>query len=55
MRADLQRRAVRSGGLVRPGVTEPARGHHPIAEALPGVGQRHALRRVILAPDARLH
>ena len=46
MRADLQRGAARSGGLVRPGVTEPARGHHRITESLPvpGVRQRHALR-----------
>ncbi|MDE2773145.1 MAG: hypothetical protein OXI46_05500 [Gemmatimonadota bacterium] len=31
------------------------RGHHCIAGALPGVRKRHALRRVILTPDARLH
>ena len=55
MRAGLQRGAARSGGLVRPGVTEPERGHHCIAEALPGVRKRHALRRVILTPDACLH
>ena len=54
MRADLQRGAARSGGLVRPGVPEPERGHHRIAEALPGVRQRHALRRVVLTPDASL-